>query len=64
MNEKERRDLQDSSQRGHGSEFEDAGERRSDKSPLQWALEVQDLLDKQKPKHDLDDIRSRSRYIE
>ena len=61
---KEGRDLPDSSQRGHGSEFEHAGERRSDKSPFQWALEVQDLLDKQKPKHDLDDTRSRSRYIE
>jgi len=64
MNEKERRDLQDSSQRGHGREFEDAGERRSDKSPFQWALEAQDLLDQQKPKHDLDDMRTRSRYIE
>ena len=64
MNEKERRDLPDSSQRGHGSEFEDAGERRSDKSPLQLALEVQDLLDQRKPKHDLDDMRSRRRYVE
>ena len=35
MNEKERRDLPDSSQRGDGSEFEDAGERRSDKSRSQ-----------------------------
>ena len=51
MNEKERHSP-DSSQRRHGGEFEDPGERRSDKSPFQWALEVQDLLDKQKPKHD------------
>jgi len=64
MNEKERRDSPDSSQCGQGSEFEDPGERRIDKSPFQWALEVQDLLDKQKPKHDLDDMRTRSRYIE
>ena len=63
MNEKERRDLPDSSQRGDESEFEDPGERRSDKRPFQWALEVEDLLDKQKPKHDLDDMRTRSRYI-
>ena len=61
---KEGRDLPDSSQRGHGSEFEDAGERRSDKSPFQWALEVQDSLDQQKPKYDLDAMRTRSRYIE
>jgi hypothetical protein len=49
-------DSPDSSQRGQGSEFEDGGEPRIDKSPFQWALEVQDLLDKQKPKHDLDDM--------
>ena len=64
MNEKERRDSPDSSPRGRGSEFGDPGERRSDKGPFQWALEVQDLLDKQKPKHDLDDMRTRRRYIE
>jgi hypothetical protein len=64
MNGKERRDSPDSSQRGQGSEFEDPGERRSDKGPFQWALEIQDLLDQQKPKDDLDDMRSRSRYIE
>jgi len=40
MNEKERRDSLSSSQRGQGSEFEDPGERRSDKSPFQLALEV------------------------
>ena len=64
MNEKEQRDSPDSSSRGRGSEFEDPGEQLSDKGPFQWALEVQDLLDKQKPKHDLDDMRTRSRYIE
>jgi hypothetical protein len=64
MDEKEPRDSPDSSQRGQGSEFEKLGERRSDKSPFQWALEVEDLLDKQKPRHDLDDMRTRSRYIE
>jgi hypothetical protein len=64
MNEKERRDLQDSSQRGHGSEFEDPVERRNDKRPFQWALEVQDLLDQRKAKHDLDDMQSRRRYVE
>ena len=64
MNEKERRDSPDSSPLGHGSEFEDPGERRSDKGPFQWALEVQDLLDQRKPKHDLDDMRTRRRYIE
>jgi hypothetical protein len=64
MNEKERQNSPDSSQSGHGSEFEDLGERRSDKSPFQWALEIEDLLDKQKPKHDLDDMPTRRRYIE
>ena len=64
MNEKERRNSPDSSQRGHGSEFENPGERHNDKSPFQWALEVQDLLDKQKPKHDLDGTRTQSWYIE
>ena len=64
MNEKEREDSPDSSQRGHRSEFEDPGKRRSDKSPFQWALEVQDSLDQQKPKYDLDAMRTRSRYIE
>ena len=64
MNEKERQNSPDSSQSGHGSEFEDLGERRSDKSPFQWALEIEDLLDKQKPKHDLDDMRTWGRYIE
>ena len=64
MNEKERQNSPDSSQSGHGSEFEDLGERRSDKSPFQWALEIEDLVDKQKPKHDLDDMRTRRRFIE
>lgn len=64
MNEKERRELPDPSQRGRGNEIEDSGERRSDKSPFQWALEVEDLLDKQKPKHDPDIMRTRSPYIE
>jgi hypothetical protein len=64
MHEKARRDSPDSSQRGQGIEFEELGERHIDKSPFQWALEVDDLLDKQKPKHDLDDMRTRSRYIE
>ena len=33
-------------------------------SPFQWALEIENLLDKQKPKHDLDDMRTWGRYIE
>jgi hypothetical protein len=64
MNEKERRDSPDSSHRGHGSEFEDPGERRSGKSPFQLALEVDDLLDKENLKHDLGGMRIRTRYIE
>jgi hypothetical protein len=64
MNEKERRDSLGSSQRGQGSEFEDPGERRSDKSPFQLALEVDDLLDKENLKHGLGGMRIRTRYIE
>ena len=63
MNQKERRDLTDSSQRKHGRGFGRPGEQRSGKSLFQLALEVEDLLDKQKPKRDLGVIRTR-RYIE
>jgi Transmembrane secretion effector len=63
MNQKERRDLTDSSQREHGIGFEGPGEQRSGKSLFQLALEVEDLLDKQKLKRDLGVIRIR-RYIE
>jgi hypothetical protein len=56
--------LTDSSQREHGIEFEGPGEQRSGKSPFQLALEVQDLLDKQKLKRYLGGIRIRTRYIE
>ena len=64
MNEKERQDSPDSSRRDRGSEFEGPVERPSGKSPFQWALEVEDLLDKQKLKHDLAGMRIRTRYIE
>ena len=63
MNEKERQDSPDSSRRGYGSELQGPGERRNRKNPFQWALEVEDLLDKQKLKRDLGVIRIR-RYIE
>jgi Transmembrane secretion effector len=63
MNQKERRDLTDSSQREHGIGFEGPGEQRNGKSLFQLALEVEDLLDKQKLKRDLGVIRIR-RYIE
>jgi hypothetical protein len=64
MNQKERRDLTDSSQREHGSGFEGPGEQRSGKSLFELALEVEDLLYKQKLKRDLGGIRIRTRYIE
>jgi hypothetical protein len=64
MNQKERRDLTDSSQREHGIEFAGPGEQRTGKSPFQLALEVEDLLDKQKLKRYLSGIRIRTRYIE
>jgi hypothetical protein len=40
------------------------GERRNGKNPFQWALEVEDLLDKQKPSHGQGGRRIRTRYIE
>jgi hypothetical protein len=64
MNEKERQDSPDSSRRGYGSEFEGPGERRGGKNPFQWALEIDDLLDKQKLRHDQGGMRIRTRYIE
>jgi hypothetical protein len=64
MNQKERRDLTDSSQRKHGRGFGRPGEQRSGKSLFQLALEVEDLLDKQKLKRDLGVIRIIHRYIE
>jgi hypothetical protein len=64
MNEKERQDSPDSSRRGYGSELQGPGERRNGKNPFQWALEVEDLLDKQKPSHGQGGRRIRTRYIE
>jgi hypothetical protein len=64
MNQKERRDSTDFSQGEHGSGFEGPGEQRSGKSPFQLAVEVEDILDKQKLKRDLGGIRIRTRYIE
>ena len=43
MNQRERRDSTDSSQREHGIEFEGPGEERSSKRPFQLALEVEEL---------------------
>ena len=63
MNRKERRDLTDSSQREHRIGFEGPGEQRSGDSLFQLALEVEDLLDKQKLKRDLGVIWI-CRYIE
>jgi hypothetical protein len=64
MHESERTTgFDDFSQREHGIGFEGSGEQRSGKSLFQLALEVEDLLDKQKLKRDLGVIRTR-RYIE
>ena len=64
MNQKERRNLTDSSQGEHGIGFDGPGEQGSGKSLFQLALEVEDLLDKQKLNHDLAGMRIRTRYIE
>ena len=64
MNQKERRNLTDSSQREHGIEFEGRGEQRSGKSLFQLALEVEDLVEKQKLRRNLRDFEIRTRYIE
>ena len=64
MNQRKRKDSRNSAEREYKSGFENLAKQRSDKSLFQLALEVEDLLDKQKLKRDLSGIRIRTGYIE
>ena len=61
MNQKKRKD---SAEREQGTRLEKLAEQGSGKSLFQLALEVENLLDKQKLKRDLSGIRIRTGYIE
>jgi hypothetical protein len=64
MNQRKRKDSRNSAEREYKNGFENLAKQRSDKSLFQLALEVEDLLDKQKLKRDLSGIRIRTGYIE
>ena len=64
MNQRKRKDSTNSAEREYGIGFENLAKQRSGKSLFQFALEVEDLLDKQKLKRYLSGIRIRTRYIE
>ena len=64
MNQQERKDSTNSVEREYGSGFENLAEQRSAKSLFQLALEVEDLVEKQKLRRNLRDVEIRTRYIE
>ena len=64
MNQRKRKDSTNPVEREYGSGFENLAKQRSGKSLFQLALEVEDLLDKQKLKRDLSGIRIQTGYIE
>ena len=64
MNQQKRRDSTNSAEREYGSGFENLAEQRSGKSLFQLALEVEDLVEKQKLRRNLRDFEIRTRYIE
>ena len=64
MNQQKRKDSTDFSQGEPGSRFEKMEEQGGGKSLFQLALEVEDLLEKQKLKRNLGGIRVRTGYIE
>jgi hypothetical protein len=64
MNQQKRKDSTDFSQGEPGNGFEKIEEKDGGKSLFQLALEIEDLLDKQKLKRNLGRIRIRTSYIE
>ena len=64
MNQQKRKDSTDFSQGEPGSRFEEMEEQGRGKGLFQLALEVEDLLEKQKLKRNLGGIRIRTGYIE
>lgn len=61
MNQQKRKD---SAEHEHGSRLEKPAELGSGKSLFQLALEVEDLLDRQKLKRYLEGVGIQTRYIE
>jgi hypothetical protein len=64
VNEQKAKDSADTSQSEYGSRFEKPGEQGKNKSLFQLALEVEDLLKRQKSKRDQKDAGIQARYIE
>jgi hypothetical protein len=64
MNQQKRKDSTNSAERAGRSVFQNIGEKDSGRSLFQLALEVQDLLEKQKLKRNLGDVGIRTHYIE
>ena len=64
MNQQKRKDSTDFSQGEPGSRLEKMEEQGRGKSLFQFALEVEDLLEKQKLKRNPGGIRIRTGYIE
>jgi hypothetical protein len=54
----------DSSEGEHGSRFKKLGEQGENKSRFQFALEVEDLFEEQRPKRNRKSAGIRTRYIE
>ena len=64
MNQQKRKDSTNSAERAGRSVFQNIGEKDSGRSLFQLALEVEDLLEKQKLKRNLGDVGIRTHYIE
>ena len=64
MNQQKRKDSTNSAVGEYGSGFESLAEQRSGKSLFELALEVEDLVEKQKLRGNLRDFEIRTRYIE
>ena len=64
IKEQKLEDSADSSEGAHGSGFEKLAEQGKNRSLFQLALEVEGLLEEQRPKRGLKSAGTRTRYIE